>query len=448
MSNIIDNILLNTDSYKASHSVQYPPEMRGLSAYVSARGSDIKNSDLVFFGLQYILERYLSKPFTQQDIDEAATFFAAHGEPFPKDVFQYILEKYNGFFPVTIHALKEGSLVKPHVPMVRVECTDPKCASIVSYLEPLLLRVWYPITVATISRSIKQVIWNALQQTSDSPEQEIPFKLHDFGARGASSAETSGIGGMAHLVNFMGSDTVMGAIFANRFYSSGPDYMPAYSIPAAEHSTITSWGREREVEAYRNMLKQFAKPGALLAVVSDSYDVFNAVENIWGGELKTEVVNSGATLVVRPDSGDPCTVVMKCLELLAEKFGTTTNTKGYRVLNNVRLIQGDGVNETSITEILTAMTAAGYSASNIAFGMGGALLQGVNRDTCKFAYKSSAMLVDSGEWVGFGKDPITDPGKRSFFGRTSTDDMVLVYENGKLWFPQSFAAVRVRAELK
>jgi nicotinamide phosphoribosyltransferase len=104
--------------------------------------------------------------------------------------------------------------------------------------------------------------------------------------------------------------------------------------------------------------------------------------------------------------------------ILGEKFGYTTNAKGYKVLNNVRLIQGDGVNEHTIRMILGGFQAYGWSADNIAFGMGGALLQQVDRDTQKFAMKCSSAKIN-GEWVDVQKDPITDSGKKSKAGRVN-----------------------------
>lgn len=283
------------------------------------------------------------------------------------------------------------------------------------------MRIWYPTTVATQSYFIKKLILKYLEKTSDDPRAEIHFKLHDFGARGVSSRESAMIGGAAHLVNFMGSDTVIGVWCANKVYGSK---MAGFSIPAAEHSSITSWGKKNEVEAYRNMLRQFAKPGSLVAIVSDSYDLWNAITHLWGEELKREVVESGATVIIRPDSGHPPTVVLKSLQLLEEKFGSKKNSKGYKVLNNVRVIQGDGINHDSIEEILHTITEAGFSATNVAFGMGGALLQQVNRDTQKFAMKCSSAIVDGVE-VDVFKDPITDDGKRSKAGRLD-----LINDNG------------------
>ena len=298
--------------------------------------------------------------------------------------------------------------------LATIENTDPECFWLTTWLETALLRaIWYPTTVATQSYTIKKVILDYLEKTGDP--SLIDFKLHDFGARGVSSFESAAIGGAAHLVNFMGSDTISGVLYAREFYNAG---IAGFSIPAAEHSTITSWGRDNEVKAYENMVKQFATPGSIVAVVSDSYDIYNATEKLWGEALRQQVIDSGATIVIRPDSGDPDVVCRKLVAILGEKFGYTTNAKGFRVLNNVRLIQGDGVNEHTIRCILGSFQAYGWSADNIAFGMGGALLQQVDRDTQKFAMKCSSAEIN-GTWVDVQKDPITDSGKKSKAGRVS-----------------------------
>jgi nicotinamide phosphoribosyltransferase len=207
------------------------------------------------------------------------------------------------------------------------------------------------------------------------------------------------------------------------------------------------------------MLKQFANPGSVVAVVSDSYDIFNACRSLWGKELRQHIIDSGATLVIRPDSGDPATVVLQCLQILQEQFGFYINNKGYKVLNHVRVLQGDGINWTSIRDILEAITKAGFSADNVAFGMGGALLQKVDRDTNKWAMKCSAAYIN-GEWVGVFKDPITDQGKSSKKGLvtlfkdengeyysgllddTKKDELFDIYEDGKLITEWLFDEIR------
>ncbi len=417
------NLILSTDSYKASHWLQYPPGTTGMYSYLESRGGEYAST--VFFGLQYLIQEYLEGvPLSHSDVHEADEFCRAHGVPFNRAGWWDLVTKHDGAIPIRIKAVDEGSVIPTHNALMTVESTDPEFPWIVGWFETLLMRLWYPITVATQSHHIKRTILDYLNETSDDPRGEIGFKLHDFGARGVSSSESAGIGGMAHLVNFLGSDTIEGIRFANHYYGAK---MAAFSIPAAEHSTITMWGRERETAAYENMVNQFAKPGALFACVSDSYDLFAAVRDIWCGSLREKVEKSGATLVIRPDSGDPASVVLKTLQVLDRSVGMTKNLRGFKVLPKwLRVIQGDGINHGSIGEILATMKAHGYSASNIAFGMGGALLQKVDRDTQRFAFKCSEATIH-GERVPVFKDPITDPGKRSKAGRLS-----LVSRGGKL----------------
>lgn len=467
-TNPFNSVIFNTDSYKVSMWKQYPKNTTGIYSYIESRGGRFDRT--VFFGLQAFIKEYLTKPITQREIDLAEKLFFAHGEPFNKEGWEYILKEHNGYLPVRIKAVPEGTVVPVLNVLATIENTDPKCFWLTTWLETALLRaIWYPTTVATQSWHIRQLIKSYLEDTGDV--SGLDFKLHDFGARGVNVNEGAIIGGMAHLINFNGTDTVMAMAGAMMYYNAPLDpakgICPAYSIPAAEHSTITSWGRENEVEAYRNMLKQFAKPGALLAVVSDSFDIFNAADKLWGDMLRQEVVDSGAIVVIRPDSGDPVSVCTKLVQILGNKFGYTTNAKGFKVLNNVRIIQGDGNSELSIRSILGAFMALGWSADNIAFGMGGALLQQLDRDTQKFAMKCSAAEIN-GEWVAVSKDPVTDKGKRSKGGRvtlyynsTMSKDgtntfwsgvedwekpaLETVFENGKLVKETTFDEVRAVA---
>ena len=406
------NIILNTDSYKVSMLKQYPAGTTGVYSYIESRGG--RYDKTVMFGLQAFIKEYLLEPITQSDIDIADEILTAHGEPFPRAMWQHILDKHAGYLPVVIRSVPEGTVVPVSNVLATIENTDPECFALTTWLETALLRaIWYPTTVATQSWTIKQVILDALEKTGDP--SLIDFKLHDFGARGVSSMESASIGGASHLINFMGTDTISGILFAREYYDAG---IAGFSIPAMEHSTVTSWGRDGEVDAYRNMLNQFAKPGAVLAVVSDSYDIFNAAEKLWGEELRQQVIDSGAVVVIRPDSGDPEIVCRKLVGILGQKFGYTTNAKGFKVLNNVRIIQGDGINEHTVRCILGAFQVYGWSADNIAFGMGGALLQIVDRDTQRFAMKCSSAEIN-GKWVDVQKDPATDSGKRSKAGRVT-----------------------------
>lgn len=447
--------ILRTDSYKVSHFKQYPPGTTHIYSYLESRGGVFPET--VFFGLNYYLKEYLSKPITMADVDRAEARITKHLGPnsFNRAGWERIVNVHKGFLPVRIKAVPEGTVVPTRNVLMTLENTDPELPWVTNYVETLLLKVWYPITVATLSREIKKVIKRYLEETGDV--SGLDFKLHDFGYRGVSSEESAAIGGMAHLVNFKGTDTMIALEAAEAYY--GED-MAGFSIPAAEHSTITAWGEEFEYEAYENMIKQFGN-GALYAVVSDSYNIYNACENIWGTMLKEKVLAAPGILVVRPDSGVPHEVVRQITEILGNKFGYTVNEKGYKVLNKVRVIQGDGITIDEIGRILEALKIRGWSADNVAFGMGGALLQQCNRDTQKFAIKASSM-VRNGKIKDVYKAPVTDNGKRSKRGRLKlvnnggiletfdshqlgTDVLQTVWENGVLVVDPTFEEIRKQA---
>lgn len=457
--NLEDSIVLLTDSYKLTHWRQYPPGTENIYSYFESRGGWFPET--AFFGLQYIIKKHLEgKVVTQEMIDFAEMVAEKHlgdRKLFNREGWEYILKKHGGRLPVSIRAVPEGSVVPTHNVLVTIEATDPKCYWLTNYLETLLVQVWYPTTVATLSMNMRRMIASHLER-SGNPKL-VDFKLHDFGFRGSPSVETAAIGGGAHLVNFKGTDTLAGLLMLIKYYSAD---MPGFSIPAAEHSTITSWGREREADAMANMLKQF--PKGTVAVVSDSYDIFKACSDIWGKQLKKKVLERDGVLVIRPDSGTPEAVVPKVLKILKERFGAARNEKGYWVLNDkVRVIQGDGVNYDSAHRILTAIEAAGFSADNLAFGMGGALLQKIDRDTEKFAFKCASATVGGKERDVY-KQPVTDPGKNSKAGRMKLlhadgsfetvssrapgkDQLVEVFRNGKLLRDQKLDEVRERVEI-
>ena len=456
-----DNIILLSDSYKVSHWKQYPPKTTNVYSYFESRGSD-DFTETTFFGLQYIIRKYLAgKQVTLDKINEAEDLYKAHfgsAELFNRAGWEHIWMKHDGRLPVRIKAVPEGTKVPVGNVMMTIENTDPECFWLTNFLETLLSQVWYPSTVATVSASARKLILAALEKTGDP--SLIDFKLHDFGFRGVSSVESAGIGGGAHLLNFMGTDTVAALTFLRDHYGAE---MAGFSVPASEHSTMTSWGREHEVDAYRNMIEQYGDCG-IYSVVSDSYDLFAATKNLWGGVLKDAVLAAPGTLVVRPDSGYPPHIVNNTLEILGQKFGHTKNEKGYKVLNpKVRVIQGDGLNLKMIELILKTIEHEHWSADNVTFGMGGGLLQQVNRDTMRFAFKCSSAIVD-GEERAVYKQPATDQGKDSKRGRLSlvmdeggeymtipetqdgSDLLETVFENGKLVRDETLYQIRKRAQ--
>lgn len=456
------NIILSTDSYKLSHWRMYPPKTEYVESYFEARaGGEFKES--VFFGLKYLLNTYLAGvQVTRDDIGEADQFCRTH---FGQDLFNiegwnHILDKHGGRLPVSIHAVPEGTVMPESNVLLTITNTDPKVPWLVNHLETLLVELWYPSTTATISRENKKVLKSGLERSADSLEM-LPYMLHDFGFRGATSVESAALGGAGHLVNFVGTDTIAAINLIKTHYG---EEMAGFSVPAAEHSTITSWGDTGEIDAYRHILQQFQD--GIVSVVSDSWDILYACNNIWGIQLKEAVLsNPSRVVVIRPDSGDPTQMVPNVLGWLGHRFGYEINNKGYKVLPpQLRVIQGDGIDRRSLPRIVDAVLEKKWSLENLVFGSGGGLLQDCTRDTLRYAMKACWAQVD-GKSRDVYKKPATDPTKNSKRGQLKpirqlngtvrtvgiddpgTDMMYEVFRDGDVWTNPSFEEIRARADL-
>lgn len=414
------SILFDQDSYKYTQPGQYPSGMDFSFNYIEPRVGKRGFEKIVFFGLQILLHRLVGTQITEKHVEYMAQLAEAHfmsSEVFEKELWMYIVKKHNGYLPLKIMAVPEGTVMTRGNIQVAVTPTDPACAWLCSPVETFLQRVWKMSTVCTLSWNSKQLLRSYLEQTCDLPADEVVrFKLHDFGSRGVGGPEDAALCGLANLVNFAGTDTFLALLMGQEAYFT--DAVLGGSIPAAEHSTITSWGREGEVDAIRNLIRLGVKKKVqFIASPADSYNFYNFVDNIIGKEVKEELIASGLTFVVRPDSGNPVEMVRYALKSLANSYGTTTNNKGFKVLHNsVRIIQGDGINYESMKDILDMCVAEGFSTENVTFGMGGALLQKHDRDELNYAMKCAYIEVE-GVGRDVKKDPITDPGKVSKAGK-------------------------------
>jgi nicotinamide phosphoribosyltransferase len=461
------NICLTTDSYKLNHWNQYPKGTETVYSYFECR-KGAKFAETPFFGLQYIIKNHLEGVVvTREKIENAAKLCKAHfgsEKYFNREGWEYILNSHGGKLPVVIKAVEEGTVVPINNVLMTIENTDNKCFWLTNFLETILSQVWYPITVASLSREVKVNIKEYFDLTSDGGL--LNFGLHDFGFRGASSWESAGIGGAAHLINFLGTDTVVAMEVAVNYYNADLNGL-AFSVAATEHSVMTALGKNGEEQVVENLLNEY--PTGILSVVSDSYDIYNFVSNIVGTKFKDRILARDGVFVVRPDSITPThptpeEEMVWIMENLWANIGGTINSKGYKVIDpSVRVLWGDGIDLEGIKKILYAVTKAGFATENIAcFGMGGGLLQKVNRDTQRCAFKCSAQYRD-GQWYDIQKNP-KDVSKASKKGKLKLikvdgefetvgendpgeDYLKVVFYNGVLVNEVDFATVRKNAAL-
>ncbi|WP_248706561.1 nicotinate phosphoribosyltransferase [Convivina praedatoris] len=423
---MMTNIILATDAYKLTHHLQYPQNITKLYSYGEARQGG-RYDHISWFGMSMILNDYFTQPVTDAMIDEAqkvAELTFGNDGYFNRTVWEQVRDL--GHFPVKIKALPEGMIVPTGTVLFTIESTQSWFATSLNALETILMHVWYPTTIATNSMYIKKRLAPLVEKSGSM--ENLPFMVNDFGLRGATSLESGERGGSAHLLHFRGSDNMA----ASRYFASvyGLEGR-ALSIWATEHSVATAYGEGQGEFDYLNAQLSRTPDDAPVSIVIDSYDTFNFVKNVVGSStIKERIKNRLGRVVLRPDSGDPQTVDLKILDLLAEIFGTSLNEKGYRVLNyNVGLIQGDGMNADTMIELYQTLLDHGWSSDNLVVGSGGGLLQeGFTRDTERFAIKAAYAENTAGEHLQIQKRPKTDSSKISKAGQ-----MKVIYDaQGKI----------------
>lgn len=413
------NILMDSDSYKYSHYLQYPDGVVNMYEYAEARS--IENYDkMLFVGLYGILKEYFTSPITTEDVEEASMYAKYHGEPFNYNGFIKIVKEYNGFLPVTIKAIPEGLVIPNKTIPFTVELTrnDRDLFWLPSWLETFLMRVWFPINCATRTYHVKEMLLEMAKKTTENPN--VDFQFHSFSSRGTNTVEGATIGGFAHLTCFKGTDNFSALKYAHEIYNE-PLESIAWSIPATEHSTMSSEGRYGEF----NVLKRFLeknKGNPLAATVADTYDVYNYTDVATSGEFKEKIESDDyPKLVLRPDSNDPRIVIPEMLDIMEKnKVKFTENKKGYKSFNKYSGLWGDGVDMNAMRDICSLLIMNGYETNVFAFGSGGWLSSSHTRDLMGFAIKCSELTFMDGSTMDIYKDPITDPGKKSKKGKVTT----------------------------
>lgn len=445
-----ENFILLTDSYKLTQWPMYPDETENISSYFESRVG-AKYPYTVMFGLQMILKRYFEGVVvTKEDVDAAEAFANEYFgiELFNRKMWDRIVNIHGGRLPIRIKAAPEGLVIPTSNILFHVEATDKECAALVSPCETIITHFWHSSNVATISHDLRRFFQKHFEKTVDEDQMFLlAFMLHDFGFRGVSSVESAGLGGAGHLVNFMGTDTIIGITYAKRYYKAG---MAGFSVPASEHSVMCSEGKDGEFGMIERLINKY--PKGILSVVNDSYSIVRVLTE-YLPRLKDKILARDGKFVVRPDSprfkGDTAAnQILWIAQELEKTFGSTVNKKGYKVLNpKVGIIYGDGLSVDEIKEAVELLVENGWAVSTCVFGMGGGLLQKHNRDTQRNAFKCSAQFR-GGEWIDNQKQPldITKASKKGLlklvrdgntYATVGRDDprediLVTVFENGMM----------------
>ena len=487
------NPILLSDSYKQFHWMMYPAGITKLYSNFTARSfKHLKVDRAVFFGLQYYLKEYMvdqwqrnffDKPFeeVEKEFKRFHKYFSQYDMP-----TEHIRKLHNlGYLPIRIKALPEGAKVKEKIPFFTITNTHKDFAWLVNFLETQMSTcIWDYCVNITIAHEYHKILTKWADKTCDD-RSFVQWQGHDFSQRGRTSTETT-FAQMGHLAaGFTGTDTITSVLAAEKIYNANMENeLIASSVPATEHSVMTSYGKEDEIVAFERMLDLF--PNGIISVVSDSFDLW-LVCTFFMIKLKDKILARNGKLVIRPDSGDPVDIVCGVntagpdydknyavytveqtkgvVELLWDAFGGTINSKGYKVLDShIGVIYGDSISRERAEAICRRLEAKGFASNNVVFGIGSYTYNYNTRDSLGIAVKSTYCEVD-GEARNIFKDPVTDDGmKKSARGLLRIDlvegeyvlrdevteeeeaggELKVVYENGKLLVDHTLQEIRNR----
>lgn len=485
MNILNNNFILAADSYKVNHYSQIPRGVKWVQSTIVARKPNKRFNKIVSAGIRMLVLGLQSVRITMDDVLEAERETREQGYEFNKEGWMRIVTECDGKLPLRVYGLPEGTVVKPGTMLVAIENTKDWANWLPSYVETIAqCAIWKFSTVATISKGVYETLLHYAKLTG-SDLSMVSYGLHNFGNRGADSWEAAAWSGMAHAMIFSGSDSLRTNADIKRLYRTEKAYLS--SVEATEHFTMcaNSDAKNRNdlgaavmaVERLEAVVKRVKETGVgipLMSVVIDTYDDIRFVRDFLGSpELKERIKNSGGKLVLRPDSGDPLVKPIEILNLVGDVFGFTVNDKGYKVLPPyIGVLQGDGINQDSIPQILGNCGVAGWATGNLVFGMGGGLTHEAGRDEFSFSQKATAVSyaddpTDVDAWIDLLKAPKTDMGKKSLSGyivNVMVDGVVtsvnrkdlladevnyvdeLVFEDGRdLMQDVSFDAVKARA---
>ena len=441
------NPLLLTDGYKVDHRRQYPDNTTLVYSNWTPRKSRIEGIDeVVFFGLQYFLKKYIIHDFEEYFFKRPKAEVVAK---YSRRINNYLGENQVGikhiedlhdlgYIPMVFKALPEGASVPIRVPMFTMYNTKPDFFWLTNYFETLLSAVvWLPCNSATIARQYRLVLDKYAHETSSIPEF-VDWQGHDFSMRGMGGIEAAVTSAAGHLLSFTGTDTIPAIEFFEEYYNANSDVeLIGGSVAATEHSVMCMGTTEGEYETFKRLIYEIY-PKGIVSIVSDTWDLWKVLTD-YLPRLKQEIISREGKVVIRPDSGDPVDIICGnpngkteqekkgVIELLWDVFGGSTNSKGFKeLIPQIGAIYGDSITVERATNICERLKAKGFASTNVVLGIGSFTYQYNTRDTFGFAMKATYGEVN-GEGRAIFKDPITDDGTK----KSAKGLMKIELENGK-----------------
>lgn len=375
-----------------------------------------EDNRIYFVGLQRILERLLYKPVTHEEIDRAVEFLK-HAKitqsgfknyECPEHLWRRVVDEFNGYPPIKITAMPEGSVVYPNEPTIMCQSLVDGFGELGVWFESNILHVYGASERATQDRHWLVKLMEMVDMVNPNlPYEEKQFiaslMLTDFGDRAALTEMESEDLGMTHLYTYGGTDTFSGAYQA--WMNSDKTVGLFSSVNALAHRNVQAY--DNEGDCY-NTMYNLADPDEFLSMVGDCYNYKNAVRKYHIPlALKSKELKNNIVIVSRPDSGDAKEQILWAIDLAIKNGLYTTqviNGKEWKFGTTFRIIEGDGMTHEVMWDIMMALIEKGYAPYGwLLFGVGGGNRNSLKRDNTSAKYALCAMGNDLQEVCKFSE---------------------------------------------
>lgn len=314
-----NNMMLLMDFYKVSHKNMYPDGMTKLYCTWTPRSGRFfpESNFVVWFGLQGFVNTYLISYFNEwffnrpiEEIVEEYKLYIHNTFDENAKVDHIIALHKLGYLPIEIKALPEGTKIPYRVPCCTVTNTHPDFAWVVNFLETLFsCNLWMPTTTATRAYIYRQIIEEYIDATSDNNNWKR-IGCGDFSFRGMSSLDSAITSGAAFLTSFTKTSTIPSIKYLCDNYIADVTKEDVGSWSASvEHSCTTSnFAIDGNEEKFFVKMCTELYPNNPFSFVADSYDYWHFVNEIVR-KNKDIILNHNGRINIRPDSGDPETII-------------------------------------------------------------------------------------------------------------------------------------------
>ncbi|MFJ8247369.1 nicotinate phosphoribosyltransferase [Peribacillus asahii] len=388
LKDLRSNPLMLTDAYNLSHQrLKVNTDWEVSHIYNRAEG-------MILYGFNEMVNSILNIQITKEMVQQLKDSAKVMNIVAPIELFERVVDEFNGYFPIMVQSLPEGTWCPKGTPFAQVRNTAVGFGELVTWLEGIFLQASFPCGTATEAFHIRKYLEDVKKDKKF--DDSFLIRAHSFGFRGHRSLEDAYWASTSWNMFLFGTDDVHSLIHTPS--------AKVGSISALAHKVTQQY--DVEYDGYVHAIDATAEAGEkIVALVIDTYDANRFIKK-YLVPLARHAKEKGIHLVIRPDSGDVFEQVVDVYKVV-KVCG----------LDNVSAIIGEGMNLQAMKRADLFFNLRSVPLTFVSYGIGGGFYNHINRDTLGFAMKTA--FSNGAPRMKFGMEPL----------KRSIPDAVALYLN-------------------